>query len=189
MSKGLILVFSAASGAGKSTIISELKKRRSNMIHSISATTRAPRGSEKNGVDYFFYSVEKFKELIDKGEFVEWALVHNNYYGTPRTFIDQQVEAGNIVVLDIDVQGKAQLDKIYPDAQGIFIEPPTWEELEKRLRSRGTDTDEAIAVRLANARKEQDYARFEGKYDFFVVNDNLDETVQKIDKIIEIVLR
>ncbi len=189
MNKGLILVFSAASGAGKSTIISELKKRRSNMVHSISATTRAPRGTEKHGVDYFFYSVDQFKALIEQNEFVEWAQVHGNYYGTPRTFIDQQVAVGNIIVLDIDVQGKAQLDRVYPEAKGIFIEPPTWDVLEKRLRSRKTDSEEAIAVRLENARKEQDFARFEGKYDFFVVNDNLEEAVNKIDKIIEIVLR
>ncbi len=186
MSKGLILVFSAASGAGKSTIITELKKRIPTMVHSISATTRKPRGEEKNGVEYFFYSVEQFKELIANNEFIEWAEVHGNFYGTPRTFIDQQVAEGNIVVLDIDVQGKAQLDRMYPEAKGIFIETPSWEILETRLRSRGTDTDEAIAIRLANARKEQEIARFEGKYDYFVVNDDLAEAVNKIERIIQI---
>lgn len=185
MSKGLLVVFSAPSGAGKSTILGELMKRWDTMIHSISATTRAPRGEEKHGKEYFFYSVEEFQEMIKKNEFVEWAEVHGNYYGTPRSFIDEQVAAGKIVVLDIDVQGKTQLDKIYPDAKGIFIEVPSWEVLEARLRNRGTDSDEAIALRLENARKEQDYARFEGKYDYFIVNDKLDKAVDKIDMILK----
>ncbi len=185
MSKGLIVVFSAASGAGKSTIISALEKKWDNMLHSISGTTRKPRGTEKDGVDYFFYTKKQFKDMIANDEFVEWAEVHGNYYGTPRSFIDAQVEAGKIVVLDIDVQGKVQLDRIYPDAKGIFIEPPSLKVLEERLRSRGTDTDEAITLRMENAKKEQDFARFEGKYDYFVVNDVLEDAIEKVNIIID----
>ncbi len=185
MGKGMIVVFSAASGAGKSTILGELMKRWDNMVHSISATTRAPRGKEKDGVDYFFYTEKEFKKKIKDGEFVEWAEVHGNYYGTPRSFIDEQVSDGKIIVLDIDVQGKTLLDRIYPDAKGIFIEVPSWETLEERLRSRGTDSDEDIEIRLTNARKEQEYARFEGKYDYFIVNDKLDDAVGKIDIILK----
>lgn len=185
MSKGMIIVFSAASGAGKSTILGELMKKWDNMVHSISATTRAPRGEEKHGVDYFFHTVDEFRQMITEDAFVEWAEVHGNYYGTPKSFIDSSVAEGKIVVLDIDVQGKTLLDRIYPEAKGIFIEVPSWEILEERLRSRGTDSEESIALRLENARKEQEYARFEGKYDYFIVNDKLDEAVSKIDIIIK----
>lgn len=186
MSKGTLMVFSAASGAGKSTILSKLSKLHPDIVYSISATTRAPRGSEKDGVEYFFMTKAEFESKIEAGGFVEWAEVHGNYYGTPRDFIDQRLAEGKLVVMDIDVQGKVQLDKCYNDAVGVFIETPSYEELEKRLRNRGTDSEEAIALRLENARKEQDFARFKGKYDYYIVNDVLEETVEKVSRIIKL---
>lgn len=186
MSKGTLMVFSAASGAGKSTILSKLSELHPEIIYSISATTRAPRGDEKDGVEYFFLTKEAFEEKIAADGFVEWAEVHGNYYGTPRDFIDASLSDGKIVVMDIDVQGKVQLDKIYNDAVGIFIETPSYKELERRLRSRGTDSEEAIALRLDNAKKEQEFARFNGKYDYYIVNDELQEAVGKVSRIIKL---
>lgn len=180
------MVFSAASGAGKSTILSRLSELHPEIVYSISATTRAPRGDEKDGVEYFFLSKEEFEQKIETGGFVEWAEVHGNYYGTPRDFIDKKLADGSIVVMDIDIQGKVQLDKIYNDAVGVFIETPSYDELERRLRNRGTDSDTAIALRLENARKEQDFARFHGKYDYYIVNDILEEAVEKVSRIIKL---
>lgn len=186
MSKGTLMVFSAASGAGKSTILSKLSEIHPEIVYSISATTRAPRGTEKDGIDYFFLTKDEFEKKIGDGGFIEWAEVHGNYYGTPKSFVDETLEAGKIVVMDIDIQGKVQLDKIYSEAVGVFIETPSYEELERRLRSRGTDSEEQIAIRLDNAKKEQEFARFHGKYDYYIVNDDLTEAVQKIARIVEL---
>ncbi|MCL2843915.1 MAG: guanylate kinase [Chitinivibrionia bacterium] len=179
--KGKIVVFSAASGAGKSTILSELSKKMPELIYSISATTRNPRGQECDGVDYFFMSKEDFIAKKDKDGFVEWAEVHGNYYGTPRDFIEKNLADGKMIVMDIDVQGKVLMQKQYPnDTLGIFIETPSFEELENRLRKRATDSEETIKLRLENAKKELAFAKNEGNYDHFVVNDNLEEAVKKI---------
>ncbi len=185
MNSGAVVVFSAASGAGKSTLLSALETRLSNFVYSISATTRDPRGEEVDGVDYLFLSKEEFRAGIVDDRFVEWAEVHGNYYGTPKAFLEERVAEGKIVALDIDVQGKVLLDKVYPDTLSIFIEAPSFEELERRLRSRGTDSEEAITLRLENSRKEQQFAYNEGKFDHFVVNDSLDDAVQKILTILD----
>lgn len=184
-SKGVILVFSAASGAGKSTILDALVERMSNLVYSISATTRKPRGKEKDGVEYYFMTRTSFEKKVEEGGFVEWAEVHGNLYGTPKDKVDALLAEGKTVLMDIDVQGKSLIDKVYPDAKGVYIEAPSMEELEQRLRSRGTDSDEAIAIRLENAVKENEYARFEGKYDYFVVNDKLEDTIGKVERIVE----
>lgn len=184
--KGNIVVFSAPSGAGKSTILTEITKRVPDLFFSISATTRAPRGSEKDGEDYYFYSREEFEKMIASGGFIEWAEVHGNLYGTPRAPIDIAVGEGKTAILDIDVQGKSQLDRVYPEAIGIFIEVPSFVELERRLRNRGTDSEDAISLRLKNARFEQDYAHNNGKYEYYVVNDDLQETVDKIHRIFKL---
>ena len=185
MSKsGHLIVFSAASGAGKSTILAALQNRIENSAFSVSTTTRAPRGDEKEGVEYFFLDKEKFVEQISENAFVEWAEVHGNYYGTSKKTIETLLDEGKTVFMDIDVQGKVQIDRAYPNAHGIFIEAPSWAELEKRLRSRGTDDEVAIQQRLANARKENEFARFEGKYSYFIVNDDLEKTVAKIERVI-----
>ncbi len=186
MNSGQLVVFSAASGAGKSTILTALQESVPALVYSISATTRAPRDGEVDGVDYFFMDRLSFQKKADANGFVEWAEVHGNFYGTPRDFIDSSLADGKTVVMDIDVQGKALLDGLYPNAKGVFIEAPSEAELERRLRSRGTDSEETILLRLENARKEQEFARFQGKYEYFIVNDDLHGAVEKIARIIKL---
>ncbi len=186
--KGSIVVFSAASGAGKSTVLNNLAKKIPELVYSISSTTRAPRGNEKNGIEYFFLTKDEFKKKIDEGGFVEWAEVHGNYYGTSFDFIEDQMKMEKTVVMDIDVQGKVLLDRKYSDAKGIFIDVPSAEELERRLRSRGTDSEDDIKIRLQNAVKEQEFARFEGKYDYYIINDDLEECVAKIERAVRLVM-
>lgn len=180
MKKGLIFVFSAASGAGKNTLINHAKASVPDLVYSISATTRSPRGQEKDGVDYFFLTETEFCRRIAANEFAEWAKVHNHYYGTPRSFIDQTLAAGKHIVMDIDVYGKKMFDAIYPQAIGIFIVPPGMDVLEQRLRGRGTDSDETIRQRLINAKAEMEYANTQGKYEHTVVNGDLATAKQKV---------
>lgn len=182
--KGKIFVFSAPSGAGKTTILNRLKATVPNLVYSISATTRKPRPGEINGKHYFFMSVEEFKRKIDQKAFAEWAMVHENYYGTPRSFIDSTVEQGSHIIMDIDVFGKKQFDRLYPEAIGVLIIPPSLEELERRLRGRKSDDDEDIRVRLKNASTEIDFASTQGKYEYTVINDELDRTVEGVIKIV-----
>lgn len=185
MNNGKIVVFSAASGAGKSTVLMELNKKIPSLVYSISATTRAPRGEEKDGVDYFFMTKDEFIAKRDNGGFVEWAQVHNNYYGTPRDFIEKNLNDGKIIVMDIDVQGKVLLDEQFPGKViGIFVEAPSFEELENRLRKRATDSEETIILRLENARKEELFAKTQGNYNYFIVNENLDDAVDDVRKIL-----
>jgi len=182
--QGKIIVFSAASGAGKTTILDHLRKAVPHLVYSISVTTRKPRRFEQNGVHYFFISADEFRRKIDAHEFAEWAQVHGNYYGTPRSFIDASINAGKHVVMDIDVYGKIQFDKTYPEAIGIFIKPPSWEELERRLRGRGTESDEVVKLRLANAIKETEFAETAGKYEYTVVNDDLENAKKRIVELV-----
>ncbi|MCL1945927.1 MAG: guanylate kinase [Chitinivibrionia bacterium] len=183
--KGKIIIFSAASGAGKSTILEELRKKKPEFVYSVSATTRNPRGEEKDGVDYFFMSEKDFLAKKNKNGFVEWAKVYGNYYGTPRDFIENNLNDGKIVVMDIDVQGKMSFDKQYPkDVLGIFIETPSFEELENRLRKRATDSRETIKLRLENAKKEVENAKSHGNYNYFIVNDDLEKTLENVCKIL-----
>jgi guanylate kinase len=173
MNNGRIFVFSAPSGAGKSTILSYLEGAVPNLVYSISATTRKPRAGEEDGVHYFFITKEEFEAKAAKGEFAEWEQVHGNYYGTPRAFIDSVVASGRHIIMDIDVFGKKKFDLAYPEAVGILIVPPTMEELEARLWARGTDDEAAIKLRLENARTEMAFARSDGKYEYEIVNDDL----------------
>jgi len=172
--RGRIIIFAAASGGGKTTILDWLRSRFPGLVYSISATTRQPRGSEVDGVHYFFYTKEEFERRIAANEFAEWALVHGNYYGTPRSFVDATIAAGRHVVMDIDVQGTATFRRCYPESVGIFLMPPAIAELERRLRARGTDDDATIATRLANATGEIAAARSSGDFEFFIMNDDLD---------------
>jgi guanylate kinase len=182
--KGRIVIFSAPSGAGKSTILDEVRKKKPSLVYSISATTRNPRGEEKDGIDYFFMTENEFIAKKNINGFVEWAQVHGNYYGTPRDFIEKNLDDGKIIVMDIDVQGKMLLCEQYPESIGIFIEAPSGEELEKRLRKRGTDNENTILLRLENAKEEREFAKTQGKYDYFITNEILDEAVGIVCKIL-----
>ena len=154
------------------------------MVYSISATTRAPREGEVDGTHYFFKSRDEFKRMIENNELVEWNEVHGNFYGTPKSFVEKMLSEGKRVLFDLDVFGKINFDKVYPEAIGILILPPSLEILEQRLRNRNTDSDEVISLRLHNARKEIEFAKQNGKYEYEIVNDNLDDAVNQLRKIL-----
>ena len=180
--EGLLLVVSGPAGVGKGTIDRVLLERHDNMKLSVSATTRAPRPGEINGVHYFFIGDTQFRSMIDNGEFLEYTQVFNmNYYGTPRKFVEDEIAAGRDVLLEIDVQGAMNIRASYPDAVLVFIAPPSMGELKSRLVGRGTETPEAIERRFATAYKELGYL---DKYDYVVVNDVLDSAIQEMESII-----
>jgi len=179
--KGIIIVVSGFSGAGKGTIMKELTKRYDQYALSISATTRNPREGEKNGREYFFITTEEFEKLIAEDGLIEHAKYVNNYYGTPRKYVEEKLSQGIDVILEIEIQGALQIKEQYKDAVLLFVMPPSAQVLEKRLRGRGTETDEVIAKRLARAKEE---AVGIEKYDYIVVNDDLDECVEKVHEII-----
>ena len=186
---GKIFVFSAPSGAGKTTILSYLKDSVPNLVYSISATTRKPRKGEINNEHYFFLSKDEFKKRIEEGEFAEWAQVHGNYYGTPRSFVDDTIKRGLHIIMDIDVFGKKQFDRVYPEAVGILILPPSMEELERRLRSRSSDDEETIRTRLVNARTEIDFARSKGKYEYTIINNDLEKAELEVANLVRSLIK
>jgi len=170
-SKGAILLLSGPSGCGKSSLLKEVYKVIDNYYFSISTTTREPRTGEQNGIDYYFVSKEEFKQDIDNGDFLEWAEVHGNYYGTSLKPINQALEESKLVIFDIDVQGFEQvIQKLKAITTTVFITTPTIDELEKRLYNRDTDSKEVIENRIKNAKIEIDYI---DQYDYFIVNDDL----------------
>lgn len=179
--KGIIFVISAPSGTGKTTILKELMAEMSDIAFSISHTTRSPRQGEQDGVDYYFVDKEEFINIEKKGDFLEWAEVHGNYYGTSLSGINHQLTKGLDVFLDIDVQGARQVREKITDKCTIFIVPPSWEEQEKRLVDRNTDSEEIIKTRLLNARREM---ADEAAYDYLIVNDKLDEAITSLKSII-----
>jgi guanylate kinase len=187
-SQGRIFVFSAASGGGKTTILNYIRSVFPSIVYSISATTRPPRGGEIDGVHYFFISNEEFKRKIAANEFAEWAIVHEHYYGTPKVFIDQTIASGKHIVMDIDVIGKTKFDIAYPQAVGILLLPPSLEILEQRLRNRKTDDEKTILIRLANAQKEMAYAKANGKYEFTIINDDLEKTKAQVRSILSSII-
>lgn len=189
MPKGNLFVMSAASGAGKTTLKDLVLPVFPELRYSISCTTRPPRDGEINGVHYFFKSVAEFQEMIDKNKLVEWNQVHGNFYGTPKQFIDETLAKGQSLFFDLDVFGKVNFDKIYPEAIGILVEPPSPEILEKRLRSRGTDSDDVIRLRLENSRKEQEFAHSKGKYEHIIINDDLQKAAKELHAIFKSYLR
>ncbi len=166
---GLLLVLSAPSGAGKTTLAHRVRARHPDAVFSVSATTRAPRGAERDGVDYWFVSPERFAALVAERAFAEWAEVHGQRYGTLRSTVEEALAAGRIAVFDIDVQGGSQVKSAWPaQAVAVFVLPPSMEELERRLRTRSTDSDEVIARRLSAARSE--IQRGLDEYDYAIVN-------------------
>lgn len=164
---GNLFVFSAPSGAGKSTLVKALLELDSHLQVSISHTTRAPRGQERDGREYHFIAQDQFQAMIDHGDFLEWAKVHGNLYGTSRSAIESRLRGGDDVVLEIDWQGALQVKKIFPESVLVFILPPSYEELLQRLNRRGEDTAEVIEVRMRNAKNEVAQAQF---FDYIVVN-------------------
>ena len=182
--KNKLFVMSAASGAGKTTLKDLVIKDFPDIKYSISATTRKPREGEIDGVHYFFKTKEEFEQMIKDDALVEYNLVHGNYYGTPKSFVEKTLAEGNRVLFDLDVFGKVNFDKVYPDATGIFILPPSDEELERRLRGRGTDSEEVIQLRLANAKKEIEFAKTKGKYEYTIVNDDLQQAADELRAIL-----
>lgn len=180
MSKGKLLVLSGPSGVGKGTVLGELMNRRDDMCFSVSATTRQPREGEVDGVSYFFVSKERFEEMIRNNELLEYAQFVSNSYGTPRAYVEQQLEKGMNVILDIEVQGARNIVKMIPDAVTVYMIPPSYEELERRLRGRGTETEEQIQGRLQTAIDEAKAADF---YRYIVVNDKLETAVNELDAI------
>lgn len=178
-----LFVLSGPSGAGKSTLIQKALALEPNCVASISATTRAPRGQEQDGVDYHFCSTDQFQYMIDTGALLEYAQVFGrDYYGTPRVFIEEQFAAGKNVIMDIDVQGAMQIRERMPDDTVlIFVTPPDQAELERRLRQRGTDDDRAIGRRLETAAKELACWK---EYDYLIINDDVDGAVMRLRNII-----
>ena len=181
--KGLLIVVSGPSGAGKGTINGELLKRNSNLWMSTSMTTRAPRGNEQNGKEYFFVSKEEFEERIKNDQFLEYAIVHNEkYYGTPKDKIYDKLNSGMDVILEIDIQGAIEIQNKISDALFIFIMPPSMKILKERLTNRGTETEDKILERFKTAYKEINEFT---KYNYVVVNDEVENAVSKVEAIIK----
>lgn len=181
MDGGFLLVLSGPSGSGKGTVSEALMKNNGDIIFSTSVTTRTPRPGEVNGENYFFATREEFEKMVENDELLEHAFVHTNYYGTPKQFVFDEIEKGEIVLLEIDVQGALQVKKKYKEAVFIFLIPPTMDELKSRLVKRDTETEDEIETRYRNAFRELDFV---GEYDYFVINDVIDNAVKDIETII-----
>lgn len=181
MDGGFLLVLSGPSGSGKGTVSESLMKNNDDIIFSTSVTTRTPRPGEVNGENYFFATREEFEKMVENDELLEHAFVHTNYYGTPKKFVFDEIEKGEIVLLEIDVQGALQIKEKYKEAVFIFLIPPTMDELRSRLVKRDTETEDEIETRYKNAFKELDFV---GEYDYFVINDVIDNAVKDIETII-----
>ena len=179
--KGMIIIVSAPSGAGKTSICDALIKSDKNIVYSVSSTTRNPRKGEKNGREYFFVNDSTFKSMVKKNMFVEWAKVHDHFYGTSKKVLEQTINKGKDILLDIDVQGAVKIKKQYKDALMIFITTPSLKILKERLIKRNKDSLDVIKTRLENAKKELTYLP---KYDYLILNDKLDESIEKAKSII-----
>ena len=181
--RGLLIVLSGPSGVGKGTVRAAIfSKEEQKFVYSISATTRLPRTGETDGVDYFFKTREEFEQMIQNKQLLEYAEYVGNYYGTPLEYVEYTLATGKDVFLEIDVQGAIQVRELMPDGVFIFLTPPDLNELESRIVNRGTDSDEVIAKRMKTAREELELMKY---YDYSVVNDTVDNAVQKIEAIIQ----
>lgn len=179
--KGLLVVVSAPSGAGKTTLCKEISRALPNLKHSISYTTRKPRPNEIDGEHYFFVAREKFKQMIKKGEFAEWAIVHGNLYGTSKKQLSSMLNNGIDVILDIDSQGAMQIKKNWKTGVYIYILPPSFDDLKTRLMERNADAKDEIKKRLKNARKEIPYYK---RYNYVIINDRFDKALERLKSII-----
>ena len=179
MRKGLLILISGPSGTGKGTVCDLLRQK---ISYSISATTRQPRPGEQDGVNYYFYTKEKFREMIDQGQLLEWAEVYGNFYGTPKQKVLDRLEAGEDILLEIDTQGALNVMKVMPEGLFIFLLPPSLEELAARLKGRGTETEESLHRRLGAA---VDEIKLATKYRYVVVNDKVEDAEETIANIIE----
>ncbi|MEK7791381.1 MAG: guanylate kinase [Deltaproteobacteria bacterium] len=177
-----MIIVSAPSGAGKTTLCQEVLLRLKEITKSISSTTRSPRVGEKHGIDYFFVTESKFKKMILDKRFSEWAKVHGHFYGTDKKFIEENMERGMDVLLSIDVQGGAQLKKQYPDAIMIFVHPPSLGELENRLQKRQLDSPQTIEKRLIEAQKE---LKASSEYQYHITNDDFSKALSELTRLIE----
>lgn len=180
MNRGKTFIVSGPSGVGKSTVLKALLEKRPNLYFSVSATTREPRPGEVDGVHYHFLSVDTFRQKIAAEEFLEYAEYVGNFYGTPKKYVDEAMNHGRDVILDIEIQGALQVCGKRPETVRIFIAPPSWAELERRLTERGTDSPEKVQKRLLRAKVEFQTAH---TYDYFVINDTLREAVAELDAI------
>mgnify|MGYP001097652784 CR=1 FL=1 len=178
--KGILMVLSGFSGAGKGTLVKELLKKYDHYALSVSMTTRSPREGEREGVEYFFTDREHFEETIRRGGLLEYAVYCGNYYGTPRAYVEEQLQAGNNVILEIEIQGALKIKERFPESLLIFVTPPSASELKARLERRGTESPEVIERRLVRA-----YEEAEGieSYDFVVVNDKLEVCVEELEQL------
>jgi guanylate kinase len=175
------IIFAAPSGAGKTSITRELRVRRSDVVFSISCTTRPPRPGEREGIDYFFRDPEEFQGMVDRAELLEWAEVHGHFYGTPRSNLEDARARRHLLLLDIDVQGSRQVKRAVPEAVSIFVLPPSGTELARRLIGRGSESDEVRRRRLLGARSELSAAT---EFDYVLVNDDLGRSVDEVERIL-----
>ena len=181
--KGILIVVSGFSGAGKGTIMRALlDKYEEPYALSVSATTRDPRPGEVEGREYFFRTVEEFEKMIAKEDLIEYAKYVDNYYGTPRTYVEEQLERGRDVILEIEIQGALKVKEKFPETLLLFVTPPSAAELKRRLEGRGTETPEVIASRMKRAREEAEYM---DRYDYLIINDDLNECVEEMHQIIQ----
>ena len=180
--KGILIVVSGFSGAGKGTIMKALLERYDNYALSISATTRNPRPGEEEGKAYFFKTTEEFEKMIAKDDLIEYAMYVGNYYGTPKAYVEEQLRAGKDVILEIEIQGALKVKEKFPNTLLLFVTPPSAEELRKRLEGRGTETQEVIDGRMKRAIEEAEYM---DQYDYLVVNDELDVCVEEMHHLIQ----
>lgn len=180
--KGVLIVLSGFSGAGKGTLVKALLKKYDEYALSVSMTTRAPREGERDGIEYFFTTRERFEETIVQNGLIEYALYCGNYYGTPKAYVEEQLAAGRNVILEIEIQGALKIKEKFPDSLLIFVTPPSAEELKRRLEGRGTETPEVIARRLARASEESEGIE---AYDYIVVNDKLEDCVEELHRLVE----
>lgn len=182
MSKGLLIVLSGPSGTGKGTVCKALLDSRKDLELSVSCTTRKPRTGEKEGINYFFKNEKEFEKLIEQNELLEYAEVYSNYYGTPKSLVQSKLCEGQDVLLEIDVQGALKAKEFFPDGVYVFLVPPSMEELEMRIRGRGTEQEEQILTRLGKANSEM---KLMDQYDYIIVNEQVEKVVENIESIID----